>query len=773
MSNDSNDSSTIIEQKMPLTETSTARPGISSQSSSAKPIEMIKTTTSSSLKVKNRVKKIGSRWMERSSFKKHFNFLYLNNRKRAKCIYCGKMFKEGESTGNLSKHITAVHPNVDKRKESKVSEVVPEDLKPLRLSGSLMQEVLENPGVLETLLLITEGFLPFSFVRSRSWRMINRTYAVNALIDSTETLYTKIKLYKKVLNETLQLNLKDTTMVNVHFNIWTSPSNVSFLAVMVSFAPNILNMELLEQANDAKILLNNRGESRNCHLLEFVNLGRKRLTGANIYKVFGDILIRHKLVDKLGIITMNNATNNEPLDKSLFYDYLNKIKPSRYQMLGKVSVIGCANHVLNLIFERIIKTLSEDPRFREVFRKVTKLAEVMRNSTAINASLKERGIPLIPYESETRWINTWRQITVFLQNYPAYSEWFKALDPKSHTHIIKQIQTIIAFDERTIQLLTYFVKCCNIFSDLNSTFQNGEFNNLPQGIPLYYLLSHYYKQCRTALTGNHIPKTSGMDYFNGPESLSMDDKRIVLEAIRESYTYYQDDLSDLEANPLFYVAVILDPTAKQQKLNELMEEADVEFKMSKVNSFIRNFLKVQKLRYDTEEALKALKENRNNDDLLSFNIRLAPDPSKLSPPPPVEAEKNDESLEEWERYQKEPVIPGDSREEAVKWWYDHRHSYPTLFPLAMSLFYTKFTSNDVEKCFSITERLDRPYNDIATMMILRDRFSNFGLYKNGLPSDSILDGDDFDMNLDNNIYTFLPNDSDHEQENSDAMSQES
>lgn len=181
---------------------------------------------------------------------------------------------------------------------------------------------------------------------------------------------------------------------------------------------------------------------------------------------------------------MDNATNNESFHKSLFYDYLNKIKPSGHQMLGKVRFIRCANQVLNLIFGRIKKSLCEDLLFAESFSKVTKLAKIMRHSTAVNASLKEHGIPLIPYESQTRWIYTWRQVTGFLQNYPAYPEWFKALDTKSHSHIINRVYSVIGFDEKTIQMLIHFLKCCDIFAKLNFTFQNDEFNNLPQGVPL-------------------------------------------------------------------------------------------------------------------------------------------------------------------------------------------------------------------------------------------------------------------------------------------------
>ncbi|QLL33927.1 hypothetical protein HG536_0F02520 [Torulaspora globosa] len=350
---------------------------------------------------------------------------------------------------------------------------------------------------------------------------------------------------------------------------------------------------------------------------------------------------------------MGNAKNSDSLQKSLVYDYLNTIKPSGHQMFGKVRFIRCGNYVLNLVFGRIVKSLREDRLFAEAFSKVTRLEKIMRRSTAVNASLKEHDLPLIPYESQTIWIYTWRQVTVFFQNYPAYWEWFKALDTKSHTHIINRVQSVIGFDEKTIQMLTYFVECCDIFTELDSAFQNDEFNNLPQAVPLYYILGHYYKLCLSAFAGNHIPNISGIDfsYFNGRECLSLDDKRIVLQAIKDSYSCYQDHLCDLEVNPLFYVAVLLDPTAKQDKLREVMEADELTVRISEVNSFMRNYLKVQRFSCATEQERRKIPKAPSNENLLSFNIRVAPDPSKHTRLA-AEAEYNDASSEEWERYQR-------------------------------------------------------------------------------------------------------------------------
>lgn len=232
---------------------------------------------------------------------------------------------------------------------------------------------------------------------------------------------------------------------------------------MVSFSPNIVNEESLELAKNTKILLNNRGESHNCHLLEFVSLGDKRYTGKNICDIFITILQGHNLVDKLGTITMDNATNNENFHNNLVYDYFNKITPAGHQMLTKVRFISCPNHVLNLIFQRIIKEFHGYLIFADAFKKISKLAKIMRYSTATNASLKKHNIPLIPYGAPNRWVYTWRQVSVFLEIYVAYTKWSKTPGGGDSNHVVARFQPLLTFDEKTIQLLTYFVQCCIIY----------------------------------------------------------------------------------------------------------------------------------------------------------------------------------------------------------------------------------------------------------------------------------------------------------------------
>lgn len=108
--------------------------------------------------------------------------------------------------------------------------------------------------------------------------------------------------------------------------------------------------------------------------------------------------------------------------------------------------------------------------------------------------------------------------------------------------------------------------------------------------------------------------------------------------------------------------------------------------------------------------------------------------------------------------------------------YKHRRSYPCLFKLAMALFYAKLSSCDVERCFSLAGRVitkDRARlhkNNVRTLMILRERFSNFSYYKTqpisvaDLQDDLNLDWDEDEHEFDDEIIPESSDDTTSEDE---------
>ncbi|SCV03201.1 putative transposase of the Rover4 hAT-like family [Lachancea mirantina] len=686
-------------------------------------------------------------WMVKSSLLNFFDVKFKDGKKTANCKHCGKCYKEGESTGNLSKHVRALHPAAFRAQNGKISKTTVLDAllkkrKSLQISQSISSEFRKNPHTFRTALIVAEGFLPLNFVELTMWSTFGDENCP-APIRSRATFAKKLQSYSAMLDETLSLNFHNTHLVNIQLDIWTARSGESYMGLLVSFAPNVWNRKLLDDMEDHRILLSDDRTAQNTHLLDFVSLGQKKHTGKSILSIFSDLLKKHNLTDKVATITMDNASNNVLMYQSFIFSRFNDKQPLAGRLLGKTRYIRCASHVLNIHFKAIVSELFRNPDFAEALRRIKVLAKTMRRSPRICASLKEAGIPLIPLEAPTRWMYTWRQLKLFLENYVSYKLWFEGHEDGGDTDIIYMLRGYIYFDERTLSMLDYFVKSLQVFNDFSMKFQNDSYNHLSNGIPFYYLIDSFYSYCKGALQGHELPKKrAGSDFscLNGTSELLRSDKRLVLEAILASKKSHQKYLTWVRQEPLYYVAVILDPGAKAGALYRMMSNEEADERMKEALQFIQSYLK----EYDSCVDLRASKlvekqATHGSGDLIfdredfretSENSQALNDADTLIP-------DDEELMEEYYTYLREPLLKNRSTETAVAWWYQQRSRFPRLLPLAISLFYTKLSSCEVERTFSLASRVMRKdrtrlsARNFKSLMLLRDRFDRFGFYKRG------------------------------------------
>lgn len=110
---------------------------------------------------------------------------------------------------------------------------------------------------------------------------------------------------------------------------------------------------------------------------------------------------------------------------------------------------------------------------------------------------------------------------------------------------------------------------------------------------------------------------------------------------------YIDYLSCLQLNPLFYVAVLLDPTAKQGPFYESMERDEFTIRMSEISMFMKNYQQAQKFNSNTGQRLEQESTSnisRKNNNLLSFNIHKSPYPLEHVETDSTQGEGDNESL---------------------------------------------------------------------------------------------------------------------------------
>ncbi|SCV02085.1 putative transposase of the Rover4 hAT-like family [Lachancea mirantina] len=684
-----------------------------------------------------------SGWMLKSSLRPFFEFPTINGKKFAQCLYCGKRYPEGESTGNLSKHIRHAHPaafknkNNDKVKKSRTLDVFVRRSTALRVSSIIRDEYKKNPEAFQTVLLVTEGFLPFSYVQLNTWNIINSSRQ-SKFIQSRTTLVKKLELFSGYMDECLALNLKDTHLVNVLLDIWTAPNGESFLGIMVSFVPNIFNETTLRLATAPSIFFNRNNKAQNTHLLDFVSLGTKSHTGQYIYTLVSSLLEKHKLLDKVATITMDNATNNGAFYSFLVHDNLKLYKPLAHRLFKRVRYIRCTSHVLNLQVQKLFHHLYSEVKFADAYTNIVKLAKIMRYSTRIATGLKIAKVPVIPLECPTRWMLKWRQIERFLANRNLYEAWCQKTKEMGGEKLSSKMEKYLILDARTAQLLKYFVEACELFNNLTLKLQEDDYNCLSNAVPFYYLLDHYYTAASQAVEGVTFSSSSSATNFsclNGSSALHPEDRELVLQAMMVAQKSHLNYFAEVKKDPIYYLSVMLDPRHKTEKLYRTMSTPEANERIQLCEAFIRNYFKEYESIGPSEEVNTCIEPSCHTDqNIFDFDRHLLGLVDTNAEDEQV-VDGNAVDTAEWINYLGEPILASNSREAAISWWFDRRLRFPRLFKLAMSCFYTKISTCDVERCFSLAGRVMRKdrtrltRKNVRTSMVLRDRFLKFDFYQ--------------------------------------------
>ncbi|SCU94239.1 putative transposase of the Rover4 hAT-like family [Lachancea sp. 'fantastica'] len=683
-----------------------------------------------------------SGWLSNSNLHGFFEFPIIQGRKFAQCLYCGKQYPAGESRGNLSKHVRNAHPEGYKKrnnrgKRSRTLEAFGKRSNALRVSRAIEDEYKKNPESFQSVMLVVEGFLPFSWVELDTWGIINSTRGSN-FIQSKSTLVKKLDLYATYMEDCLASNLKDTHLVNVLLDVWTASNGESFLAIMVSFVPNIFNETTLRLATDPSIFFDRSGKAQNTHLLDVQSLGTNRYTAKYTHASVSSLLEKHKLLDKVATLTMDNAENNGSFYSHLLDDTLKLYKPTAHRLFRRVRYIRCASHVLNLQFQKLFDHLHSNRIFADAYAKIVKMATIMRSSTRIATSLRNSKIPFIPLDCPTKGMLKWHQIQKFLANRSVYAMWCKKLEEMGDAKFAAKLQKYLIFDSRTTHLLKYFVETCGLFNTIALQLQQDDYNCLSSGVSFYYLLDHYYRASSQAAEGAIISESSSainFSHLNGSSALHPEDKELVLEAMAHAQESHLEYFSEVQTDPIYCLSVLLDPRLKTEKLHRIMYTSEANQRIRLCELFIKNYFKeYESVRPPKEDATGVKPTQDVNHNVLDFDKqKLAI--KDLSSSNEQRTDGNMVQTEEWINYLGEPLLAATSREAAITWWFDRRLRYPRLFKLAMSLFYTKISTCDVKKCLSLADKVMQKKRkrslgkDVRTSMVLRDRFQNFNFYK--------------------------------------------
>ncbi|CEP61758.1 putative transposase of the Rover hAT-like DNA transposon [Lachancea lanzarotensis] len=599
---------------------------------------------------------------------------------------------------------------------------------------SFIGECERNPGSVWTIGLLTVNQLSLRLVENPVWNWINATQPETALINSRETVNEKVELYTSWFDDALIAAMEHTDFINLELDIWSNRNGRSYLGIAASFVPNLLNEKLLKEQGQ-QALLNSFQMPSNSHLLECVEITDSSHKDKHLLKNVAKVLKKYKITDKVSSITSGNAARNTSANSYPLHDLLKPVKPKAFLKTNDFHHIHCASHTINTLFQDIVTELQNDETFNSGLEHIRSLAATIEHTPTLRSSLADAGLSLIPLETEKHSFLVWNQIAVFVENYDKYVLWCRTLQASAaHQRFHKNLKTLIDLPDATKHLLAYFVSCCSIFQHLEDTLQNDSLSNLPNAVTFYYTIKGYFELCKVAEV--ETIETAAEGYFdytfiNGAQGVPENTKAIVLKAVLSGKPKFEEYFEDFSRNDIYFVGAFLDPSLKFDCFNELIGGKEGEYHALRVETYIKHYL--AQCRFKSSKPGPCINTATTRMKNFQVNKLLRPNRRQKQSTRTYVLE-GIKAFEEWESYKAESQLSSDSTTDAVRWWYSRRAIYPNLFPLALSMLYTKFSTCGIERTFSTCEKLVRKKKShsgsahIKHLMVLRDRFTAFGVF---------------------------------------------
>ncbi|SCU96195.1 putative transposase of the Rover5 hAT-like family [Lachancea mirantina] len=392
-------------------------------------------------------------WMNRSKFKPHFNIGLAGNVKIATCIYCGKVYKEGESTGNLSKHITNNHLAEFKSLEKsftkdRVLELLCHKGRSLAIPSKLCAELKSDLGAFASVCLFAESLAPFALVDCAAWKLISGISAETSLVETQSKASEQVNRYLKRFDDALSGILDLTDFVNLQVSsVSVNQKEASYLALAISFAPNLLSDD---KDSRPEILLNNYMEAENLHLLDLIDV-REVSSEGDLWQQVRQRLQKYGILNKIATVTANSACFEDGTAQ-LLVSKLNDIpETSGCTYLGQIHLLyspsAPATRQSSLASAQ---ELLNNAQFLNSIFKVMQFENAIGRDSQLQTSLSKFGLPTTLGE------NIHSRTATFLECHDRFLGWAKSLDLSSNAHA-RDVQDSLDLSAETLWLLKSFV----------------------------------------------------------------------------------------------------------------------------------------------------------------------------------------------------------------------------------------------------------------------------------------------------------------------------
>lgn len=654
----------------------------------------------------------------------------------AVCKYknCGHLFSyEGNPTSsNIITHLRRNHRHDFELFQRKVNGIQPElsefkgvlsiNKKPFPIRRELTSFMFSNRLKISQLNLFIETIIPFSTAEAPAFRQLLDCWGAKnrAYIRSRKGLISLMERYEKELNAQMKAALSKSFNYNILLDMWSSSSQRSYLAVIVSFCPNL-------SGNEGKLTLQDviTDKTPNAHVIDFVDLSDQRHTGESIRQALLAILAKYSISHKVASITLDNGTNNI----SMLQDLDNDIRggPGVNKEGGMVK-IRCMNHVLNRVFSDVMKRFEKDQQ--SLISRIDRLTTIMKNNTFIRNKLSTFLTRIIPKHNATKFLYHYRQFSTFLKLSDGIKNFYFENRLDSNYQLTPDDLSLFCYERAEMETLEFFLRLTRIFHEYTMLLQDDSLNALPNGIEYYMQIDNFFTSCEQIRNGStdkkHLQNTGlKKKHLHCIEETS---KCAVLSAVMDAYPKFQKYLEIALAETGYWVAHFLQPYCKTAFLMSNFGEDFRQKVRSSADRYVNDYLahfrdeaRGNKSQRFHSQKTSGVKEPRKRGYKVLKHLRRRSDQN-------VVLEKFNYKSE-WELYLEEPVHHDI---DYLEYWLMNQDRFPFLFQLALSFYHTKLSTADVERCFSVSKRvLENRFSlssiNLKRTMIIRNRLKCFGI----------------------------------------------
>ncbi|SCV05254.1 putative transposase of the Rover1 hAT-like family [Lachancea nothofagi CBS 11611] len=535
-----------------------------------------------------------------------------------------------------------------------------------------------------------DSLLPLSTASSFVQFLKACNFSSTEFILSPEDMVLKLDEYFHEFEIQLKETLKCTSLVDVILQTWSSSENKSFLAVMVSFCPNLVLEDQILKRESITVKA-----GLNVHVLDLIEIDDH---ASSIVPAVVQTLTDFGILQKMGAITLDSSSNTNSVLAEIPMELRKHLQAGQDNTLIEIRSLS---HIFTNVAQLLIQVFQEN--YPDLMSRIDHLASMVQSNIFLKKSFKKFWSSSIGISKQAGPFSKYRQLCTFLEFEQEFKTFYikNVHDESFNLQPGQQQNFCYTSDEATV--LKLFLKAIGIFFDYLKLLQNGNANILTSGIDYYLQIGQYFQACDRILSGIFEEQDVIICGLRDEDLLTVDEsnKNNVFTVISTCSSYFNAQIEWVFQQAGYWVAHMLQPHCKTARLSENFEDA--EFKqevLQKASTFVLEYLKIQGRNYEVGQDVNH-KSTRSNSKRVT-----KPDTMKKRSGLELVGEEALANLTEQEMgLQSEWAIYLDERIEEstdfTKYWLRNQKKFPALTKLALSLYNSKLSSDKVETWFNV------------------------------------------------------------------------